>query len=216
MKFSRKSGIMETVLITGGAGFLGSYIARDLLSDGHRVVIYDSFMQYISPLESCYQRYLDERFTGIKDKVTVVRGDTANKADVRRCILAYRPDRIIHLAALPIADLSNIYSEEALNTIVYGAVNVLETVRDVDFVKRFVYTSSSMVYGDFQYAPADEEHPKNPKDIYGGAKLAGEIMTQSFGLRFDIPYTIIRPSALYGPTDVNRRVSQIFLENAYL
>ena len=205
---------METILITGGAGFLGSHVARQLVGMGYRVVIYDSFVQYVSPLESAYQAAMDDRFKDLLDQVTVIRGDTANKADLRRCVVAYRPNRIIHLAALPIADLSNVHSEEARNTIVYGTVNVLETIRDVEFVERFVYASSSMVYGDFQYAPADEEHPKSPKDIYGGSKLAGEIMTQSFARRFDIPYTIVRPSALYGPTDVNLRVSQIFLENA--
>jgi nucleoside-diphosphate-sugar epimerase len=84
----------------------------------------------------------------------------------------------------------------------------------VDFVDRFVYTSSSMVYGDFKFYSANEEHPKNPKDIYGGTKLAGEVLTQAFSRRFGIEYTIIRPSAVYGPTDVNRRVSQIFMERA--
>jgi UDP-glucose 4-epimerase len=87
-------------------------------------------------------------------------------------------------------------------------------VIQVDFVERFVYTSSSMVYGDFQQYSANEEHPKNPKDIYGGTKLAGEILTQSFSRLFGIEYTIIRPSAVYGPTDVNRRVSGLFIDSA--
>ena len=126
----------------------------------------------------------------------------------------HRPQRIIHLAALPIADLSHTHSDEAIRSILHGTVNVLETLRDADFVERFIYTSSSMVYGDFQFYSANEEHPKNPKDIYGGTKLAGEILTQSFSRRFGIEYTIIRPSAVYGPTDVNRRVSGIFIENA--
>jgi UDP-glucose 4-epimerase len=204
-------------LITGGAGFIGSHIARRLVEHGIPVVIQDSFVQYFSPLEpesKIYQLYIEERFHDIRGKVTIVRGDTRNKDDMRRLVLEHRPTHIIHLAALPLANLSTSFSEEAVGSILTGTINLLEIIRDLDSVNRFVYTSSSMVYGDFEYTPADEEHPKRPKDIYGGAKLCGEIMTQVYGRRLGIEYTIVRPSAVYGPTDVNRRVSQIFVENA--
>ena len=202
------------VMITGGGGFIGSYITRQLLQDGHEVVIFDSFVNYISPLESFYQVYLEKRFEGIKGEIQIIRGDTRNKSEVYRAIRQCKPNRIIHLAALPIADLCNKHSEEALSSILNGTVNVLEAIRDVDRVDRFVYASSSMIYGDFQYHPADEEHPKNPKGVYGGTKLGGEILTEAFSRRFEIEYAIVRPSAVYGPTDVNRRVTQIFVENA--
>jgi len=205
---------MAKIFITGGAGFIGSYIAKKLIKMDEEVIVYDAFVQYVSPFESRHQKYLEKRFEGLKDRIVIVRGDTRNKGDIRRNILKYKPDRILHLAALPIADLANLYSEEAITTILQGTANVLEVIRDVDFVKRFIYTSSSMIYGDFQYTPADEEHPKNPTEIYGGTKYAGEILTQSFGRRYGIEYTIVRPSAVYGPTDINKRVSQIFLENA--
>ncbi|MCJ7734997.1 MAG: NAD-dependent epimerase/dehydratase family protein, partial [Anaerolineales bacterium] len=91
-----------------------------------------------------------------------------------------------------------------------------EVLRDVDFVDRFVYISSSMIYGDFEEIPAPEDHPKRPKDIYGGTKYAGEVLTETYSRRYGIPYSIVRPSAVYGPYDVNRRVSQIFIENALL
>lgn len=205
------------VLITGGAGFIGSHIACHLVERGIPTILVDPFIQYFSPLEpesSVYHRYMEERFRGIRDKVTFVRGDTRNKAGMRRIITQYRPTHIIHLAALPIANISNSFTEEAVDCTLIGTVNLLDIIRDVDFVHRFVYASSSMVYGDFQYTPADEEHPKHPKDVYGGAKLGGEVMTQVYGRRFGIEYAVVRPSAVYGPTDVNRRVSQIFVENA--
>ena len=205
---------MATVLITGGAGFIGSHISRKLLAKGHRVVVYDSYKQYISPLESRYQQYLEERFKGIRNQIEFVQADTRHRGNLERAIQEHRPERVIHLAALPLADLSNRDPEEALSTILDGTVNVLEAIRRVDFVKRFVYTSSSMVYGDFESEPANEDHPKKPKDIYGGTKYAGEVLTEAYGRRFGIEYTIVRPSAVYGPTDVNRRVSQIFLERA--
>ncbi len=204
-------------LITGGTGFIGSYLAQALIRRDIPSVLLDAFVQYFSYLDRdamLYQRYLYERFNNLSGLVTLVRADTRNKDDLRRAILQYRPTHVIHLGALPIASLSNTFSEEAVTSILTGTVNLLEIVRDVDFIQRFVYVSSSMVYGDFQYTPADEDHPKNPKNVYGGAKLCGEIMTQVFGQRFDVEYTIVRPSAVYGPTDVNRRVSQIFVENA--
>ncbi len=202
------------LMLTGGAGFIGSHIARELLRLGHEVVLFDAFVHYFNPLKSNYDLQLRRRFEDIAESVTFVRGDTRNQTEVRRAMLEHRPQRIIHLAALPIADLSNTHSDEAIGSIIQGTVNVLETIRDVDFVDRFVYTSSSMVYGDFKHYSANEEHPRNPKDIYGGTKLAGEILTQSFSRRFGIEYTIIRPSAVYGPTDVNFRVGQIFIERA--
>jgi len=207
---------MSKILITGGAGFIGSYVSRRLLDMGHEVVVYDAFVHYISPLKSILKEYTELRFQGIADQIEFRRGDTRDKAHLRRVILETRPNRILHLAALPIADLSNRHSEEALTSILEGAVNVLEVLRDVDFVDRFVYISSSMIYGDFEVIPAPEDHPKRPKDIYGGTKYAGEVMTETYSRRYEIPYSIIRPSAVYGPYDVNRRVSQIFVENALL
>ena len=207
---------MSKVLITGGAGFIGSYVSRKLLDMGHDVIIYDAFIHYISPLKSILKDFTELRFEGISDQIDFRRGDTRDKAHLRRVILETKPNNILHLAALPIADLSNRHSEEALTSILEGAVNVLEVLRDVDFVDRFVYISSSMIYGDFEEIPAPEDHPKRPKDIYGGTKYAGEIMTETYSRRYNIPYSIVRPSAVYGPYDVNRRVSQIFVENALL
>ena len=205
---------MEKILITGGAGFIGAGVSRMLLEMGHEVVVYDAFIQYQSPFDSQYQRHFEYRFKDIRNDLEFERGDTRNANDVRKCLERHKPDRVIHLAALPIADIAFKNPEEAISSILTGTVNVLDALAEIGCAKRFLYTSSSMVYGDFQYLPADEDHPKRPKDVYGGAKLAGEILTETYGRRYDIPYTIIRPSAVYGPTDINRRVSQIFIENA--
>lgn len=204
----------KTVLISGGAGFVGSHLCNLLVKNGHRAIIYDAFVQYISPFESSYQKHIEFRFKNIKDKVVFVRGDTRDKNDVRKAILKYKPEVVIHLAALPIADLSFTHTEETIGSIIMGTTNFLDAVSEVDFVERFLYTSSSMVYGDFVTVPASEDQRKAPKDIYGGTKLAGEILTETYSRRFGLKYTIIRPSAVYGPTDVNRRVCQIFIEKA--
>lgn len=202
------------ILVTGGAGFIGSQVCKKLLERQYQPVVYDAFIQYVSPFDSLYQKALELRFKDIKEEIIFERGDTRDKNHLRKIVLTYKPDIIIHLANLPIADLSFTHTEEAIGSIINGTVNILDIIRDTHFVKRFVYASSSMIYGDFLEVPAPEDHPKRPKDIYGGTKLSTEILIQAYSRRYGIKYTIVRPSAVYGPSDVNRRVSQIFLENA--
>jgi len=93
--------------------------------------------------------------------------------------------------------------------------NLLEIMRDIKKKSRLVYVSSSMVYGDFKTPEVDEdEHPKNPKDIYGAFKLAGEIIVSAYSKNYGIEYVTCRPSAVYGPTDTNQRVIQKFIQAA--
>ena len=204
---------MNKVLITGGAGFIGSHVAKELLSRGVEVIIYDSFSMKGRVDDEKYKFYVQERLKELNGPV-IVEGDIRDKKHFQRTLIEHKPSIVAHLAAISVADLSNVYIEEAVSVNIQGTSNVLEVIKGVGSVKRFIFGSSSMVYGDFQYFPADEEHPKNPKEIYGASKLSGEILTQAFQRKFQVEYTIIRPSAVYGPTDVNRRVSQIFVENA--
>ena len=80
--------------------------------------------------------------------------------------------------------------------------------------KQVIYLSSSMVYGNFDGKEVDEDTTCNPIGVYGTLKLSGELIVKAYSSVFDIPYTIIRPSALYGERCVSRRVGQIFIENA--
>lgn len=125
------------------------------------------------------------------------------------------------MAALPLAKLPNLNTEEAREGSVDSTSFLLETIGQIklesDYLpKRFIYASSSMVYGDLEDSEFSEESKTNPKEIYGIMKLAGEVITKGLGEFFGIPYSIIRPSAVYGPTDMNRRVTQIFVEKAML
>jgi nucleoside-diphosphate-sugar epimerase len=206
---------MKKILLVGGAGFIGSYITKQLVKEGITPIIFDSFLQYLPSLvlDDNKLKSLKQRFGGISDKVAVIRGNAANYGEIRRVLEEHKPDCVIHLGGVPLANLSNIYIEEALEG-VKATGNIIQAIHDLNLNTRFVYTSSSTIYGDFEYDPADEEHPKKPKGVYAGVKIAGEFITSTFCKQFKLPYVIVRPQAVYGPTDTNRRVIQIFIEDA--
>jgi len=206
--------MVKKILITGGAGFLGYHITKELLKNNVEVILYDAFLNYIPPLESSYATYLKYRLNDLKDKTCLIRGDIRNRGCLAKALKETTPELVIHLAAIPIHKASNQFSEEAIQINLNGTVTILECLRQAPSVKRFIFTSSSFIYGDFDYEPADENHPSRPIDIYGGTKLSGEILTTAFGKKFGMEYTIIRPSAVYGPTDANRRVTQILIDAA--
>jgi UDP-glucose 4-epimerase len=207
---------IKKVFITGGCGFVGSYISRLLLSKGYQVLAFDAFLNYISPFISNYQHFLKERMKGLLDQknLRIERGDIRVQKRIQQLMTEWEPDAVIHLAALPSAKESTMYPTEALQTNVDGTLSVLEGVKACGTVKRFVFTSSSFVYGHFQRPIADEEHPTQPIDVYGGTKLTGEILTKSYANAHGFEFVIVRPSAVYGFGDANRRVTQILIENA--
>jgi len=205
---------IKKVLITGGAGFIGYHLAKAFMRRDIEVIIYDAFLSYVPKGESLYSYYLEHRLNEIKCNARIIRGDIRHLEMVHKTIKDTRPEVVIHLAAIPIANPSNWLAEDFILTNLNGTFNVLDCIRKEGSVKRFIYASSSYVYGNFLYEPANEEHPVSPVDIYGGTKLSGEIITKTFQKECGIEYTIIRPSAVYGPTDANMRVSQILMDNA--
>ena len=204
------------ILITGGCGFIGSYLARVLRSKGYELLLFDAFLNYISPFTSNYQHFLKERMKGLLDDpaVRIERGDIRVQKRIQQLMTEYKPDAVVHLAALPSAKECTLYPTEALQINVEGTLSVLEGIKAARSVSRLVFTSSSFVYGHFKRPVADEEHPTDPIDVYGGAKLTGEILAKSYAKAHDFQYVIVRPSAVYGFGDANRRVTQILIENA--
>ena len=205
---------IKKVFITGGCGFIGSYLARELLKQGFELMLFDAFLNYIDPFTSNHQFFLKARMQELMGKVEIERGDIRVQKRMQQLMNEWKPDAVVHLAALPSAKESTEYPTEALQINVDGTLSVLEGVKACGSVKRFVFTSSSFVYGHFKRPIADEEHPADPIDIYGGTKLTGEILTRAYARQVGFEYVIIRPSAVYGFGDCNRRVTQILIENA--
>ncbi|MFC1726369.1 NAD-dependent epimerase/dehydratase family protein [candidate division KSB1 bacterium] len=214
---------MKTYFLTGGEGFIGYHITKKLLEDkGNNVITYDAQKHYIPFDKSKWAFFQGYRIKSLlNERLIRLRGDCTDFGWLKECIEKYKPEVIIHLAALPIASVSNDYPTEAKVNILDSTITLLEVLKTVNFkIDRLIYTSSSMVYGNFlrnekdEIIPATEDQICNPIDIYGAMKLSGEYIVKVYNHRFKIPYTIIRPSAVYGPTDCNRRVTEIFLTNA--
>lgn len=205
---------MSRILITGGAGFIGSHTTRVFLDRGEEVFAYDSLNHYAAGTSPTYLENVAYRTEFLLKGTQLVRGSLQYRDTLRRHLQRIRPDYVLHLAALPSAGMALQETEEAFEAIVLATLNLLEVLRDLGGVQKFVYVSSSMIYGDFQQVPIPEDAPKDPKEIYGGMKLASETLTKIYGRRYGIPYVIVRPSAVYGPTNNNRSVLQIFVENA--
>ena len=200
------------ILVTGGLGFIGHNVVAQLENQGHEVVITDTQTTYgIIPAEEL--RYLvAERRKKIKtDRVYGI--DIADRDGIAWLIRQHRPEVIIHLASFPRQKVVNANPQQGSQSMSEGLLNLLEASSE-NLVKRFVYVSSSMVYGDFINS-ADEMHVQRPIGAYGIMKLAGEWLTRDYTRKTGMSHTVIRPSAVYGPLDVEDRVVSKFLTTAH-
>ena len=211
---------MKTALVTGGLGFIGSNLVKILLKRKivSRCIILDSFTGFINPLKENFSDLRKYRFQE-KKNIVIERGDAKDFRLIYKILNLYKPKLIFHTAAIPLSKIENLNANESKIGSVDTTTNILECINFFQNKKkykinRFVYISSSMVYGDFKKNKVSETDKLSPKEIYGTMKLSGEIVTRGLCKFYNIPFTIIRPSAVYGPTDMNNRVSQIFIERA--
>jgi nucleoside-diphosphate-sugar epimerase len=138
--------------------------------------------------------------------------DARDYAALGHLIDDIQPQVVIHLAAVAHAGRANKDPYSTFDHSLRTLENALDCSRGM--VEQFIFLSSSMAYGNFETSEVTEDHPLNPIGIYGALKVAGEKLVIAYGQVFDLPYTIIRPSALYGPRCVSRRVGQVFIESA--
>ena len=214
---------MKKICIMGGAGFIGHNLAIQLRAIGHEVSCVDNLM--VNNLISVIGNTDGLKFKALNKKIIESRLDLLEEneielkiADARdyhvvsRLITDLKPDIIIHLAAVSHANRSN---KDPFNTFDHS-FRTLENVLDASRgkIERLIYFSSSMVYGNFSKNEVDESDHCDPIGIYGALKYCGEKIIKAYNQVFDLPYTIIRPSALYGERCISRRVGQIFIENA--
>lgn len=199
------------VLITGGAGFIGSQLTNMLLADaGVEVVVYDYLRHYAKTGD--YQKSLRLRQPLMHGITSQYNGDIRDRLYFREVLQIEKPDVIVHLAAIPVFNPREPYTADIFSINLIGSVTVFEEASKCDSVKRIVYASSSMAYGHFTSNPRDEEAILKPIDRYGSTKASGELLLRETLYDTGKEYIIIRPSSVYGPTDCNNRVIQKFVE----
>ena len=211
----------KKVVLVGGSGFIGHNLALYLKEKKVNAYIIDSLS--INNLHSIkdediknknlYSSILNSRIDLLKNhKIDLKLQDARDHGAMSKILNEINPDIIIHLAAVSHANKSN----KDPHTTFDNSLRTLENTLDYARISKthVIYLSSSMVYGNFDGQDVNEETNCKPIGIYGTLKLSGEHIIKAYSDVFDLPFTIIRPSALYGERCVSRRVGQIFIENA--
>ena len=199
------------VLVTGGLGLIGHNVVRRLQAQGHTVSIIDTKTNYdIIPQEEI-DHLIAQRSQGL-DLTKYYCLDIVNKWTMESCFSIDKPEIVIHMASFPRQKVVNAHPGRGSRTMSEGLLNLLDHSNTYG-VRKFIYISSSMVYGDFK-DDVTEDAECRPQGQYGILKLAGEWLVKDYARRTDLAYTIIRPSAVYGPLDVEDRVISKFILNA--
>ena len=210
----------KKIALIGGCGFIGHNLALKLISLNYSVFIIDSLsvnnlysIKDIGKNTNLYKSILNNRIDIIKEKnIELIIQDARDYNALSRILSSIEPDIIIHLAAVSHANKSNKDPHSTFD----HSLRTLENTLDVAKNRKThtIFMSSSMVYGNFEKEKVDENSNCKPIGIYGSLKLSGELLIKAYNQVFGLPYTIIRPSALYGERCVSRRVGQIFIENS--
>jgi len=200
------------VLVTGGLGLIGHNVVGYLTSLGHDVVVVDNLTNYGVIPQQELDYLIQQRRAKFPLSVRCYHDDIANANAVNSIIAGEQPDIVIHMASFPRQKVVNANPGMGARVMIEGLINLLESSKKHQ-VKRFVYISSSMVYGDF-HDDVREDAVCRPQGQYGIMKLAGEALVKDYQRRGGFDYTIIRPSAVYGPLDVEDRVISRFMMQA--
>lgn len=177
----------KRILVTGGAGFIGSSLVDALAAQGNDVIVLDDLST--GKRENLAQALATGRVSLVEDSIL--------NADLAQTLIA-QVDVVFHLAVqcLRVCFDRPHYVHDVNAT---GTLTLLEAVHQVrPALERFVYVSSSEVYGTAQHTPMAESHPLVPTTTYGASKLAGELYTQAYGLTYGLPVVIARPFNTYG------------------
>jgi nucleoside-diphosphate-sugar epimerase len=213
----------KNIALIGGAGFIGHNLALHLKNYGANVSVIDGLeVNNITsvlgntdnlPHPQLAYEILNQRLKLLsKAEIPLYVQDVRDYHGLSYILTAIKPQIIFHLAAVSHANRSNKDPYSTFDHSLRTLENALDNARGR--VEHFIFFSSSMVYGNFKEAEATEDKTCEPLGIYGALKFAGEKMVIAYNQVFGLPYTIVRPSALYGERCISRRVGQVFIENA--
>jgi dTDP-glucose 4,6-dehydratase len=193
------------ILVTGGAGFIGSNYVRHVLSahPGDSVVNLDK-LTYAGNLENLRDVEKSSRYT-------FVHGDICDGARVREVMRGV--DAVVHFAAETHVDRSNLGADEFLRTNVTGTFTLLEAARELN-VGRFLAVSTDEVYGSLAEGAAREGDPLNPSNPYSASKAAADLLVRAYWTTHHLPVLITRSSNNFGPYQYPEKVIPLFVTNA--
>jgi UDP-glucuronate 4-epimerase len=181
------------VLVTGGAGFVGSHLVQALLAQGDDVSVIDDFNDFYNPIVK--RKNLEE----VRQLIRLYEGDICDKRAVLDTISLEKPDAIVHLAARAGVRPSVQYPELYLQTNVIGTFNVLEAARQCG-VERLAFASSSSVYGALQEVPFREDQALTQTlSPYAASKIAGEHLCSNYSHLYGLRVVCLRLFTVYGP-----------------
>lgn len=186
---------MQNILITGGAGFIGSHLTEILLHQGHQVIGLDNFNDYYDP--QIKWRNIDPLRS--HERYSLIEGDILDLKLLRQVFEKHQIGVVVHLAAR--AGVRPSLREPLLyqRVNVQGTTNLLEVAKDFS-VEKFIFGSSSSVYGENKKVPFDEndfvDHPISP---YAATKKAGELICYTYHHLYKLPITCLRFFTVYGP-----------------
>jgi UDP-glucuronate 4-epimerase len=188
----------QTILITGAAGFIGSHLSQRLIGEGHRVVAIDNFNDFYDP--AFKRRNVQTVLDSVPaDTFTLTEGDIRDRQTVMDLFAAHEVDHVIHIAAMagvrPSIENPKLYTEVNLD----GTVNLLDAAA-AHGVKRFLFASSSSVYGNNDKVPFAEDDPvEHPISPYAATKRAGELLCHTYHHLYNMPIACLRFFTVYGP-----------------
>lgn len=175
----------QTILVTGGAGFIGGHFVEAVAKNNH-VTVYDNFSSSVLSPSS---------LTSLRSHIRVIRGDILDRGALKKAMRG--ADLVFHFAVACVRlSLSNEQYVHSVNA--SGTLNTLLAAKQAR-VKRFIYISSSEVYGSATKPKITESHPINPTTVYGMSKYMGELYTKHANDHLGLPAMIVRPFNTYGP-----------------
>ena len=186
----------ECILITGGSGFIGTYITERLARAGYRVVNYD----FQKPSPGSEAEWV---LSKLGSQISFVRGDITDFSTLIRAAKENRVNGIVHTAALTDVEVLRDSPLRSMEVNIRGSLNALETARTLG-LRRVILISSIAVYAPKKYEPMDEEHPvlainRGPAlSSYSCAKLSAESFGMHYWAEFGVPYIAVRCSGVYG------------------
>jgi len=201
------------ILVTGGLGLIGHNVVKRLQDQSHTISIVDNRTTYGMIAQSELDYLMRERLKKINQlPLHLYTRNICDRESVDDIFEIEQPDVVIHMASFPRQKVVNANPAWGASVMMEGLINVLESAKKHQ-VKRVVYISSSMVYGDF-VDDVTEDAVCRPQGQYGIMKLAGEDLVKDYTRRGCFDHVILRPSAVYGPLDVEDRVVSKFMLTA--